>query len=83
MIDLVLLPIPDQDQLRPLFDTQGVQASLLLVLEDRATTDRDLLQGSETGCDEAGQEDNEQHRDQSNARLTIDNGVSPAMAAGG
>ena len=69
MIDFVFLTVARQNDHRPLFKAERVQPGLLLVLEHGATTDRQLLQGSQTGGGDAGKKNDQQHGDQRHTGL--------------
>lgn len=72
MVNFVLLAVTRQNDHRPLFEAERVQPSLLLVLEHGAATDRQLLQGGQTGRGDAGEENDQQHGDQRHTGLMAD-----------
>jgi len=63
MVSGVILPVAHQNESRPLFDAQRVQASLLLVLENRTAADGDLLYRGEADRGQTGQKDDQQDGD--------------------
>ena len=85
MIHLGVLAVTDQNQPRFLFDAQRIEPGLLLVQERAAAADGELLHCGEANRDAAGEEDNQQNRDQGDPGLAMDGRrrFSPAGAAGG
>ena len=86
MINLGVLAVADQNQPRFLFNAQRIEPGLLLMQERAAAADGELLHRGQADRGDAGEEDNQQDRDQGDPGLAMDGRrrrVSPAGAAGG